>query len=77
LVRLCVNAGLQVRSVEPVTGLFRDFGSADQILGLQRNAARAVTAGTIAKAQAESWLKRLIRGPVIAGFTVYLIVAEA
>jgi hypothetical protein len=29
-----------------------------------------------AKAQAESWLQRVTHGPVVAGFTVYLVIAE-
>ncbi|MFC0528973.1 hypothetical protein [Phytohabitans kaempferiae] len=45
LVRLCVQAGFQVRSVDPVAVLFRDFGTADHILGLRRDAARAARAG--------------------------------
>jgi ubiquinone/menaquinone biosynthesis C-methylase UbiE len=77
LVRLCVEAGLRVRSVDPVAVLFRDFGTADQILGLQRNAARAVQAGKVAEADAEAWLQRLMSGPVVAGFTFYMVIAEA
>jgi ubiquinone/menaquinone biosynthesis C-methylase UbiE len=72
LVRLCVNAGLHVWSVEPLAVLFRDFAAADQILGLRRNTARDV----IAEAPVEAWLKRLTHGPVVAGFTVYLMIAE-
>lgn len=77
LARLCVQAGLRVRSVDPIAVLFRDFGTADQILGLRRNAARAVQAGKIAENDAEAWLERLMRGPVVAGFTFYLVIAEA
>lgn len=77
LARLCADAGLQVRSVEPIAVLFRDFGTADQILGLQRNTARAVTAGAISKAPAQAWLTRLAHSTVAAGFTVYLVIAEA
>ena len=77
LARLCVQAGFRVRSVDPVAVLFRDFGTADQILGLRRNAVRAVRAGVISEADAEPWLRRLTGGPVLAGFTFYLVVAEA
>jgi ubiquinone/menaquinone biosynthesis C-methylase UbiE len=77
LARLCVDAGLRVRSVEPIAILFRDFGTAEQILGLRRNTARAVTAGAIPEAPAEAWLTRLAHGAVDAGFTTYLVIAEA
>ena len=77
LVRLCVRAGFRIRSVDPVAVLFRDFDTADQILGLRRNAARAVQAGKMSEGEAEPWLERLVRGPVVAGFTFYLVVAEA
>jgi ubiquinone/menaquinone biosynthesis C-methylase UbiE len=77
LVRLCVEAGFGIRSVEPIAVLFRDFEVADQILGLRRNAARAVLAGRMSEPDAAPWLRRLSRGPVVAGFTFYLVVAEA
>ena len=77
LSRLCRNAGFGIRSVEPVAVLFRDFDVADQILGLRRNTARAVLAGSMSEADAEPWLQRLAQGPVIAGFTFYLVIAEA
>ena len=77
LVRLCIQAGLRVRTVEPIAVLFRDFDIADQILGLRRNAARAVLAGKLAETDAEAWIRRLATGPVVAGFTLYLVIAEA
>jgi ubiquinone/menaquinone biosynthesis C-methylase UbiE len=77
LVRLCMHAGMRVRSVEPIAVLFRDFDTADQILGLRRNAARAVLAGKLAERDAEAWVRRLASGPLVAGFTFYLVVAEA
>lgn len=77
LVRLCLQAGFRIRSVDPVAALFRDIETADQILGLRRNAARAVQAGKISDRDAEPWLERLMRGPVVAGFTFYLAVVEA
>ncbi|MFC8851224.1 MULTISPECIES: methyltransferase domain-containing protein [unclassified Micromonospora] len=77
LVRLCAQAGFGIRSVEPVAVMFRDFETADQILGLRRNTARAVVAGDVAESDAEVWLQRLARGPVVAGFTFYLVVVEA
>lgn len=77
LSRLCLDAGFTIRSVEPVAVLFRDFDTADQVLGLRRNTARAVLAGNMSETDAEPWLRRLARGPVIAGFTFYLVIAEA
>ncbi|MCU7722208.1 methyltransferase domain-containing protein [Actinoplanes sp. KI2] len=77
LPRLCVRAGFRVRSVEPIPVLFRDFGTADRILGLRRNTDRAVEAGVLLDAVAAAWLGRLAAGPVVAGFTVYLVVAVA
>lgn len=77
LVQLCGQAGLRVRSVEPIAVLFRDFDTADQVLGLRRNAARAVQAGQLAGPRAEAWVQRLASGPVVAGFTFYLVIAEA
>ena len=76
LVRLCVHAGLRVKSVDPIAVLFRDFETADQILGLRRNAGRAVLAGKLAEEDAEAWVRRLACGPVVAGFTFYLVVAQ-
>ncbi|MCW6006207.1 methyltransferase domain-containing protein [Micromonospora sp. CPCC 205371] len=76
LVRLCVDTGLRVRSVEPIAVLFRDFGTADEILGLRRNCARAVQAGRLAEAKAASFLRRLAHGPLVAGFTFYLVTAD-
>ena len=75
LVRLCTAAGLEVRCVEPVAVLFRDFGTADRILGLRRNSAHAVEEGRLAAAVRETWLERLEAGPFVAGFTLYLVTA--
>ncbi|GAA0579074.1 hypothetical protein GCM10010172_74950 [Paractinoplanes ferrugineus] len=77
LVHRCVRAGFRIRSVEPVAVLFRDFGTADEILGLRRNSARAVRAGVLSESDAGAWLRRLTGGPVVAGFTFYLVVAES
>lgn len=77
LVRLCVRAGFRIRSVEPVAVLFRDFATANEILGLRRNSARAVQAGAMSESDAGPWLQRLERGPVVAGFMFYLIIAES
>jgi len=76
LPRLCARAGFRLRSVEPIPALFRDFGTADRILGLRRNAERAVEAGVLLDAVAANWLGRLSAAPLMAGFTFYLVVAE-
>ncbi|WP_018352766.1 methyltransferase domain-containing protein [Longispora albida] len=76
LVRLSAQAGLGIHSAEAVPILFRDFPSADQFLGLTRNTARAVRDGALNSQEAAAWLDRLTAGPVIAGFTVYLVVAR-
>jgi ubiquinone/menaquinone biosynthesis C-methylase UbiE len=76
LPRLCARAGFGVRSVEPIPVLFRDFDIADRLLGLRRNAERAVEAGVLLDAVAADWVGRLASGPVLAGFTFYLVVAE-
>jgi len=77
LVRLSTAAGFEIRSVEAVPAVFRDFETADQILGLCRNSARAVEAGVLADVDAEGWLQRLRTGPFLSGFTFYLVTAQA
>ncbi|WP_305784353.1 methyltransferase domain-containing protein [Symbioplanes lichenis] len=77
LVRLCVAAGFEVRNVTPVPVLFRDFATADAILGLRRNADRAVAAGALAGPAAATWVARQERGPVVAGFTCYMVISAA
>ena len=72
LVRLATEAGLAIRSVDAVPVLFRDFDSAEQILGLRRTTARAVEAGVL---PSTAWLERLKSRPFLAGFTFYLVVA--
>ncbi|MFF0155021.1 methyltransferase domain-containing protein [Micromonospora sp. NPDC005203] len=75
--RLCTEAGFEIRSVEALPVVFRDFATADQILGLRRNSARAVEAGVVAEADAAGWLQRLRTGPFLAGFTFYLVTVRA
>ena len=77
LVRWCVRTGFTVRSVEAMPVLFRDFRTADLILGLRRNSTRAVDAGELSDAATGAWLSRLATGPVLAGFTLYLITVAA
>ncbi|MEU0548354.1 methyltransferase domain-containing protein [Micromonospora sp. NPDC005979] len=77
LVRLSARVGLRVRSVEAIPVVFEDFGTADRILGLRRNSARAVAAGELTDTQVRPWLRRLTAGPLLASFTLYLVTAEA
>lgn len=77
LVRLSAQTGLRVRSVEAIAVVFQDFDTADRILGLRRNSARAVAAGELTHADVQPWLRRLTDGPLLAGFTLYLVTAEA
>lgn len=76
LVRLATHAGFKIRSVDAIPVLFRDFDTADQILGLRRNAARAVQAGALNEEAVQSWLRRLMAGPFLTGFTLYLVAAQ-
>jgi ubiquinone/menaquinone biosynthesis C-methylase UbiE len=76
LVRLCTRAGFGIRSVEPIPVLFQDFETADQFLGLRRNSARAIDAGQLSESAVQPWLRRLTEGPVLAGFTFYLITVQ-
>jgi len=77
LARLADGAGWAVRSVEPLTLLFGDFPQADRVLGLTRNAARAVTAGYLGHDAAAGWLASLAQGPFLAAGTMFLVTAEA
>jgi ubiquinone/menaquinone biosynthesis C-methylase UbiE len=77
LVRLSTATGFEVRSVEAIPVVFRDFETADQIVGLRRNSARAVEAGVLAEADVQGWLQRLRTGPFLAGFTFYVVTAQA
>jgi ubiquinone/menaquinone biosynthesis C-methylase UbiE len=78
LARMTVRAGFELRSVEVVPVVFRDFEIADQILGLTRNSARAVEAAQLREDVAASWLSGLAdpRDPFLASFLCYLVTAE-
>lgn len=71
LVRLMTGAGLTAAAVNAAPIVFRDFAAAEQILGLRRNAARAVAAGTISDERAGQWLDRLSHGSFFATFTFF------
>ncbi|MEU8073949.1 methyltransferase domain-containing protein [Catellatospora citrea] len=77
LVSLAAQAGFGIGAVEATVALYRDFQAADQVLGLRRNTARAVRDGVMADEVARQWLARLEDGPFLAGFTFYLVTAEA
>jgi ubiquinone/menaquinone biosynthesis C-methylase UbiE len=78
LARMTVRAGFELRSVEAVPVVFRDFEIADQILGLTRNSARAVEAAQLREDVAASWLSGLADpcDPFLASFLCYLVTAE-
>ncbi|MEV0732608.1 methyltransferase domain-containing protein [Polymorphospora sp. NPDC050346] len=77
LARLATATGFVVSQVVPVTTVFRDVESADQILGLQRNTERAVAAGYLTTRDAQRWLAHLADEPFLAAVTLYVVVAEA
>ncbi|MFJ4677782.1 methyltransferase domain-containing protein [Kitasatospora sp. NPDC088783] len=76
LPRLAEHSGLAVRTVAPVTTLFRDVREADRVLGLRRNTERAVTANHLTARQARDWLDHLAHGPFLAAVTVFVVTAE-
>ncbi len=76
LVRLAATSGFEISSVQAIPVVFRDFTTADQILGLQRNSARAIEAGALLERGTHEWLERLRTAPFLAGFTFYLVTAH-
>jgi SAM-dependent methyltransferase len=77
LPRLAEQAGLTVRSVSAESPLFRDLEPADKILGLRRNAGRAVAAGYLDRAAADAWIAALTGGPFLATCLLVIAVLEA
>lgn len=77
LARLALDAGFAVPAVVPVTSVFRDVQAADQVLGLQRNTERAVSAGYLSAPASKKWLDHLAAGPFFAAVTHYVVVVEA
>ncbi len=76
LARLATDAGFLVATVLPLPVLFRDFDTAEQILGLRRTVDRAVEAGALPADRAHAWLDGLEAGPsFVATFTHFLVVA--
>ncbi|MFD8478302.1 methyltransferase domain-containing protein [Kitasatospora sp. NPDC059673] len=76
LPRLAQQFGFDVRSVVPVTSVYREVRAADQVLGLHRNTERAVAAGYLSRRQAGDFLDHLARGPFLASVTLYVVTVE-
>jgi ubiquinone/menaquinone biosynthesis C-methylase UbiE len=76
LVRRAGVAGFVVREVDATAVLFRDAATAEQILGLTRNVARAVAAGAIEAAAGAAWLERVTAGPTIAAVTLFTVIVR-
>jgi ubiquinone/menaquinone biosynthesis C-methylase UbiE len=77
LPRLAVDAGFTVRTVRPMVVLLHGFEAAEELLGLRRNAARAVRAGRITEATAAAWLARLAGAAYPASFIFTTAVVAA
>lgn len=75
--RLAAGAGFEVRAVDAVTSVFRDFATADKILGLHRNAASAVEHGYLTAERADGWLAALESGTMTAAVTLFVTTVEA
>jgi len=76
LARRATEAGFVVCGMSAAAMVFRDFVTAEQILGLRRNAARAVSAGELDGERAQRWLERLDRGPFLSTFTFFTVIAQ-
>ena len=77
LARLATEVGLTVTSIEADAQLLHDFTTADELLGLTRNAHRAVRAGRITGRAADAWLADLATGPFLATFTLFRVTVSA
>jgi ubiquinone/menaquinone biosynthesis C-methylase UbiE len=77
LPRLAAAAGFRGIRVIPATAVFRDVRAADQVLGLRRVTARAVTAGYLTPEQAGPWLDHLATQPFFASATLFVTAAAA
>ncbi|NUR91572.1 MAG: methyltransferase domain-containing protein [Nonomuraea sp.] len=75
LARLCADAGLVVREVTTAAPVFRDFATADRLLGLRRNVVRAIDAGHLEPA-AREWIDELGSGPFLASTLLFLVAAD-
>jgi len=77
LPRLAAQAGFQVADVTPITAVWLDVRAADQVLGLHRVTARAVTAGYLTRDAAGQWLDHLATQPFFASTTLFIVTATA
>jgi ubiquinone/menaquinone biosynthesis C-methylase UbiE len=77
LPRLAAEAGFRIAKVIPITAVWRDARSADQILGLKRVTGRAVTAGYLTQDTADQWLGHLATQPFFASTTLFITAATA
>jgi ubiquinone/menaquinone biosynthesis C-methylase UbiE len=77
LARLATEAGVDVHDIQATAPIFRDFAAADPILGLRRNAARAVKAGYLDRAEAENWLTSLTTKPFLATLILFTLIIQA
>jgi ubiquinone/menaquinone biosynthesis C-methylase UbiE len=77
LPRLAAEAGFRIAKVTPITAVWRDARSADQILGLKRVTGRAVTAGYLTQDTADQWLGHLATQPFFASTTLFITAATA
>lgn len=71
--RLAERAGFEV-DLHVTAPVIRDFPAADEILGLRRNAERAVGAGALAPDVARRWLRELGTTPFLATFLLFTAV---
>jgi ubiquinone/menaquinone biosynthesis C-methylase UbiE len=76
LVRLVAAAGFEISTVVPCTSVLLDVADADQLIGLERNAHRALASGYLDESQLASWLAHLATGPFFASVTLFLVAAE-
>lgn len=77
LPRLADQAGFSVGNVIPITAVFRDAQTADQVLGLQRVTGKAVAAQYLTADSASAWLSYLATQPFFASMTLFIITAAA
>ncbi|MFL6075986.1 MAG: methyltransferase domain-containing protein [Mycobacteriales bacterium] len=75
LAGLAERAGLRVLAVRPTAPVFRDFAVADKILGLSRNAERAVRGGHLDRDAADRWISGMRDGPFLATSLLFTVVA--
>jgi hypothetical protein len=70
------QAGFTVQTVLATTPVFRDFQSADHILGLGRNTQRAIDAGHIEETHGHRWFASLAEGPFLASFSLFTVICS-